>query len=172
MGLGGRFYQAVRRIGLIGFPALQSRALTTLWASAMIGILLVAHGDLGNSLIDCAVYVLGQRPPLLESCNINAYTDIDTMLEGARDKIAQLDQGDGVLVMADVYGATPCNTICRLLDNPRVEVVAGANVPMLLKVLTYRHSDLKTLAERAATGARDGAFRVPRKSSTHDATDA
>lgn len=128
----------------------------------MIGILLVAHGDLGGSLIDCAVYVLGRRPERLASINLTAFSGTDAMLAGARAKLDQLDEGEGVLVLADVYGATPCNTICRLLDDPRVEVVAGVNVPMLLKVLTYRHSDLQTLADRAANGARDGAFRVPR----------
>lgn len=128
----------------------------------MIGILLVAHGGLGDSLIDCAMYVLGRRPERLESLNLTTFSSTDAMLAGARAKLDQLDQGEGVLVLADVYGATPCNTICRLLDDPRVEVVAGVNVPMLLKVLTYRHSDLHTLADRAASGARDGAFRVPR----------
>lgn len=133
----------------------------------MIGILLVAHGDLGDALIDCAGYVLGQRPARLASLNLARFADTDTMLVDARDKIAQLDDGDGVLVLADVYGATPCNTICRLLGDPRVEMVAGVSVPMLLKALTYRHVDLQTLAERAAHGARDGAFHVPRGGSCH-----
>jgi len=128
----------------------------------MIGILLIAHGNLGDSLIDCATYVLAQHPPQLASLNLTDFADIDAMRIAARTKISNLDDGNGVLVLADVYGATPCNTICRLLDEPRVEVVAGVNVPMLLKVLTYRHSDLQTLADLAANGARDGAFRVPR----------
>jgi PTS system ascorbate-specific IIA component len=126
----------------------------------MIGLLIAAHGNLGESLIQCVTYVLGQRPEGLRALDLTAYPDTDSMLEVARQQIEALDQGDGVLVLADIYGATPCNTVCKLLRPGRTEAVAGASVPMLLKALTYRNEPLNLLAERAANGGQSGAFHI------------
>ncbi|MDD3529540.1 MAG: PTS fructose transporter subunit IIA [Gallionellaceae bacterium] len=127
----------------------------------MIGLLIIAHGSLGESLIQCATYVLGKRPEGLRAVDLMAYPDSDAMLEVARRQIDELLQGsDGVLVLADVYGATPCNTVCKLLRPGRVEAVAGVNVPMLLKVLNYRAEPLNLLADRAAGGGQAGTFHI------------
>lgn len=126
----------------------------------MIGLLIAAHGCLGESLIECAMHVLGHRPEQLEALDLMAYDDPDSMLQAAADQIAHLDNGEGVLVLTDLYGATPCNTICKLLRPGRVEAVTGVNVPMLLKVLTYRREPLRLLADRAAIGGREGAFHI------------
>ena len=126
----------------------------------MIGLLIVAHGNLGESLIQCASYVLGQRPDRLRALDLTAYPDSETMLEVARQHIEALNQGNGVLVLADVYGATPCNTVCKLLHPGRVEAVAGVNLPMLLKVINYRGEALNLLADRAASGGQAGVFHI------------
>jgi PTS system ascorbate-specific IIA component len=126
----------------------------------MIGILVVAHGSLGESLIDCAAYVLGQRPERLLSLDLTNGGDPERLLAQARGKIAMLDDGDGVLILADVYGATPCNTVCRLMEPGRVEAVAGASVPMLLKAITYRREGLQQLADRVVQGAHEGTFHI------------
>ncbi len=126
----------------------------------MIGLLVVAHGRLGESLIDCATYVLGKRPEHLLSLDLSSESDPERLLARAREKIAQLDEGDGVLILADIYGATPCNTVCRLVTPGRVEAVAGASVPMLLKAITYRREPLAQLADRVVRGAREGAFHI------------
>lgn len=126
----------------------------------MIGILVVAHGDLGESLIDCATYVLGRRPERLLSLDLSDGGDPEGLLAQARGRIAMLDEGDGVLILADVYGATPCNMVCRLLEPGRVEAVAGASVPMLLKAITYRREALNTLADRVVQGAHEGTFHI------------
>lgn len=126
----------------------------------MIGILVVAHGDLGESLIDCATYVLGRRPERLLSLDLSDGGDPEGLLAQARGRIAMLDEGDGVLILADVYGATPCNTVCRLVEPGRVEAVAGASVPMLLKAITYRREALNTLADRVVQGAHEGTFHI------------
>lgn len=127
----------------------------------MIGLLVVAHGSLGESLIQCASYVLGKRPTQLRALDLMVFGDAGIMHREAQAVIAELDEGDGVLVLADVYGATPCNTVCRLLSPGRVEVVVGVNVPMLLKTLTYRErATLEELATRAEHGAQEGIFRL------------
>jgi PTS system ascorbate-specific IIA component len=126
----------------------------------MIGLLIATHGRLGSSLIECAVHVLGHRPDLLEALDLTLFDDTDSMLRAAHEQIEHLDTGEGVLVLTDLYGSTPCNTVCKLMQPGRVEAVAGVNVPMLLKALNYRGESLPLLADRAAGGGREGAFHI------------
>jgi PTS system ascorbate-specific IIA component len=113
----------------------------------MIGILIVSHGAFGESLIHSASHVLGKRPLYLRQVGVTVHDDPDEILPVARDLIRFLDQGRGVLVMTDIYGATPSNIAGRLLEPGRVEGVAGVNLPMLIKALTHRDtSNLEELA--------------------------
>jgi len=126
----------------------------------MIPLLIVAHGNLGDSLIQCASFVLGQRPDHLESLDLSRCDEPAEMLERARAQLAALDQGQGVLILTDVYGATPCNTVCRLIEHDHVEAVAGVNLPMLLKALTYRDGDLSELVRKAVQGGQSGVMYI------------
>ncbi len=126
----------------------------------MISLLIVAHGNLGESLIQCAAYVLDQRPEALEHLDLTACDDTDDILEQASELVQELDKGDGVLILTDVYGATPCNTVRKLIESDRVEAVSGVNLPMLLKALTYRNQDMATLVSKAVTGGQAGIFQV------------
>jgi PTS system mannose-specific IIA component len=126
----------------------------------MIGLLIAAHGNLGESLIQSATYVLGKPPERLQAIDLMRYSDQEAMLKAAREQIEALDVGEGVLVLADIYGATPCNTICKLLRSGKVEAVAGVNLPMLLKALTYRNEALNLLADRASCGGSSGVFHI------------
>jgi mannose PTS system EIIA component len=129
-------------------------------AISMISLLIVAHGNLGDSLIQCATHVLGKRPEALENLDLSACDDPAEMFDQAQARLAQMDQGDGVLILTDVYGATPCNTVCRILRMHEVEAVAGVNLPMLLKALTYRDQDMATLVAKAVAGGQAGIFNV------------
>jgi PTS system ascorbate-specific IIA component len=126
----------------------------------MIGLLIAAHGNLGESLIQCAIHVLGARPEALEALDLTAFDDTDSMRRAADHHIEHLDSGEGVLILTDLYGSTPCNTVCKLLRPGRVEAISGVNVPMLLKALTYRREPLRALADRAADGGREGTFHI------------
>lgn len=126
----------------------------------MIALLIVAHGNLGDSLIQCAAHVLGQRPQALDNVDLSACADPAEMLERARASLAAVDRGDGVLILTDVYGATPCNTVCKILHAERIEAVAGVNLPMLLKALTYRDQGMAVLLEKAVAGGRTGIFSI------------
>lgn len=122
----------------------------------MIGILIIAHGTLGESLVHCAHHVLGSPPPLLMQLGVSVHDDPTAVLLQAQRMVEKLDQGDGVLVLSDIYGATPCNVVCRLVQPGRVEGVAGVNLPMLVRALSYRHEPLAAVVEKAMAGATSG----------------
>jgi len=127
----------------------------------MIGVLLVTHDTLGEVLIECVAHVLNRRPQHLNALGVLPRDDPRDLLEGARARVDALDQGRGVLLLCDIYGASPANLAARLVQPGRIEAVAGVNLPMLLRVLTYREQmSLGALAERAVTGACDGVVRI------------
>lgn len=126
----------------------------------MIPLFIVAHGNLGESLIQCATHVLGKSPEALESINLSASDDPNEMQAMAHATLNRADSPDGVLLLTDIFGATPCNTVCRLLEPGHVEAVAGVNLPMLLKVLTYRGLPLAELKIKALEGGVGGVLSV------------
>ena len=127
----------------------------------MIGILIVSHGAFGESLIHSASHVLGKRPMYLRQLGVTVHDDPDAILPVAKDLIRFLDQGDGVLVMSDIYGATPSNIASRLLEPGRVEGLAGVNLPMLIRALTYREEGkLLDVLDKALSGAVEGVVRM------------
>ena len=126
----------------------------------MIGILLVSHGVLGEALIGCASHVFGTRPERLEAATVSACDDPVEAARRIRVQIDRLDAGQGVLVLADIFGATPSNIVCRLLDPGRVEGLSGANLPMLVRALTYRESPMDTLIAKALSGGIEGVFHI------------
>ncbi len=126
----------------------------------MIGIFLITHGSLGESLIQCACHVLNKRPPHLAQLGVSAQDDPLDALPLARDMLKLVDSGSGVIILTDLYGATPSNIALKLLQPGRVEAVAGANLPMLLRVLTYRDKDMETLVSKAVSGGHDGVLHI------------
>ena len=127
----------------------------------MIGILLVSHGAFGEALIHCASHVLGKRPLYLRQLGVTIHDDPDAILPVAEDLIRFLDQGSGVLVLTDIYGATPSNIASRILKPGKVEGIAGVNLPMLIRALTYRdEADLADLLDKSRSGALEGVVRM------------
>ena len=121
----------------------------------MIGILLITHNGLGDSLVDCVRHVMGEAPPNLKALSVLAADDPQRKEEEGRALIAQLDTGDGVLLLADMFGATPCNIARRLHQPGHTEGVAGVNLPMLLRVVCYRDRPLTEVAQKALQGGRE-----------------
>ncbi|MDR1647815.1 MAG: PTS fructose transporter subunit IIA [Zoogloeaceae bacterium] len=126
----------------------------------MIGILLVTHGTLGEALLQNVCHVLNHRPPQLAQLGVAAQDDPLDILPTARYLLAAVDHGEGVLVMTDLYGATPANVALKLLEPGRVEGVAGINLSMLLRALTYRDKDMETLVAKAISGACNGVLNM------------
>jgi PTS system ascorbate-specific IIA component len=126
----------------------------------MIGVVIIAHENLGDMLIRCVTHVLGARPAKFESLDIGSHDDAFKLLPQARQLVASLDDGEGVLIISDLYGATPCNLACKLIVPGRVEVVTGASLPMLVRAFTYRDKGLSMMASKAVSGGRDGVLQV------------
>ena len=127
----------------------------------MIGILIIAHGTLGESLIHCASHVLNKRPTRLRQLGITAQDDPVLLLPQARMLVKELDDGSGVLILSDMYGGSPSNIAAKLLVPGRVEGVAGVNLPMVIRALTYRDRPLATLITKAVSGGCEGVVRIP-----------
>jgi PTS system ascorbate-specific IIA component len=126
----------------------------------MIGILIVAHGAFGEALIHSASHVLGKRPLRVRQVGITVHDDPEAILPQARDLVRQLDEGDGVLVLTDIYGATPGNIALRLLKPGAVEGISGVNLPMLIRALTYREQGLASAVEKALSGGTEGVVHM------------
>jgi PTS system ascorbate-specific IIA component len=126
----------------------------------MIGVLVIGHDALPESLVQAATHVLGARPPQLETLSVRPTDDPLDLLPRAREAIARLDTGDGVLVFSDIYGATPCNLVCKLVEAGRVEAVAGVNLPMLVRAFTYRARGMDTMLKKAVSGGCEGVLRL------------
>lgn len=133
----------------------------------MIGILVIAHGTLGESLIHCASHVMGTRPALMQQFEVGMHDDPAALLPQAQRLVKELDEGQGVLILSDIYGATPCNIVGKLLEPGRVEGVAGVNLPMLVRVLTYRNEGLNMLVEKALSGGREGVIHFTEEACKH-----
>jgi len=129
----------------------------------MIGILIITHGNLGDSLMECAAHVLGKRPEQVATLAIATRDEPSEMLSRALEITSKLNSGDGVLVLSDMYGATPCNIVAKLLQPGIVEGVAGVNLPMLVRAMTYRHESLARLVEKAVSGGREGVVYFDRE---------
>jgi PTS system ascorbate-specific IIA component len=121
----------------------------------LVGILLITHNGLGDSLIDCVRHVLGVAPAHVRALSVLAKDDPVLKEQEARALIAQLDKGQGVLLLSDVFGATPCNIARRVCQPGRIEGVAGVNLPMLLRVASYSNKSLDELVHRALDGGRE-----------------
>lgn len=122
----------------------------------MIGLLILAQKDLAAGLVESVVHTLGERPARLEAVGVD-YAQPPEAVDGLlKQRLAEVNEGEGVLIFADVYGATHTNLACRLLERGRIELIAGVNVPMLLRALNYRRLPLAELIDRALAGGSGG----------------
>lgn len=126
-----------------------------------VGILLVTHDDIGASLLFSLEQMFGNSLPMpVKNLPIRQDYNPLTFCYHAEEVCASIDQGDGVLVLTDLFGATPCNIACSLIQTYRVRIVAGVNFPMLVKIMSYPTTDLDTLANKALSGGCQGVVDV------------
>jgi len=128
----------------------------------MVGILIVSHGTFGEALIRCASHVLGARPERVAQLGVLVHDDPDEILQQARNLARELDEGDGVLVLSDICGATPCNIAARLLESGRIEGLSGVSLPLLIRALTYRNEPIESVVGKAMSGGLEGVVHLNR----------
>jgi len=122
-----------------------------------VGLLLITHEGIGQALLEAARRMLGGRCPLDATVlPVGLEADAEQLLDTARRQARELDRGDGVLVLTDLYGSTPSNIAASLAGREGVRVVAGLNLPMLVRVLNYAQEDLASLTEKAVSGGSRG----------------
>lgn len=111
----------------------------------MIGILLVSHEPLGTALLNCTRHIFGRLPVQLAALDVIPDEDPEGALNAARELLARINDGSGALVLTDVFGATPSRIATQLAERERVVVVAGVNLPLLIKALGNRRGPLDEL---------------------------
>jgi len=117
----------------------------------MIGLVLVTHGRLAVELVSALEHVVGSQENVATVC-IGPDDDMEQRRAEIMKSTKDVDDGDGVIVLTDMFGGTPSNLAISIMDNGKIEVIAGVNLPMLIKLASIR--DAGSLLE-AATGAQD-----------------
>jgi PTS system ascorbate-specific IIA component len=129
----------------------------------MNGILIIAHAPLANALRQCALHVFPDCGAGVSAIDVQPNLSPDETLASARIALEQLfrqPQVKGVLVLTDIFGATPSNVAQKLVDGQRSRLITGVNLPMLLRSVSYRHEPLETLVSRAMVGGTQGVMQV------------
>jgi mannose PTS system EIIA component len=122
----------------------------------MAGILIIAHAPLATALRDCIAHVYGGLPARIGVIDVSPDCDPVEVVAFAHSEIDRLKEDNGALVLTDMFGATPSNIAARLSSLPEVRVLAGVNLPMLLRAVCYRATPLDTLVDKALSGATKG----------------
>lgn len=126
----------------------------------MIGVLVFTIGRSGCDLVEDAVQLLGEQPEKLECLVAEMDRPQDTLHRELECRLERLDDGSGVLILTDLFGATHANAACHLIRNGHIEMVSGVNLPMLLSVLNYRGLALHILVQKAVEGGSKGIARA------------
>jgi mannose PTS system EIIA component len=126
----------------------------------MISLIILAQEDMGRGLLNAIEHVLGTRPSALDIQPINYHQPQEALAQALAARIQKVDQGDGVLILADIYGSSHTNAAVRLLVPGRIELVSGVNLPMLVRVLNYRNLAMDELLRKAQSGGAEGIVRA------------
>ena len=121
-----------------------------------VGLLIISHDGVGEVLLDTATKMLGGCPLQTRLLTASRDCDSDKLKATAIKHIKYLDQGDGVLVLIDLYGSTPSNIAAHLLTQQPIKIVTGINLSMLVRLLNYPHLPLDELCDKAVSGGKDG----------------
>ena len=108
----------------------------------MIGLVIVAHGSLAQSLLDATEHVVG-RMPNAHAVSIEASDDLHARQAEINELVAAANTGDGVVLITDMFGGTPSNLALGAISSPDIEVIYGANLPLLVKLAKMRNRPLK-----------------------------
>ncbi len=121
-----------------------------------VAVIIITHGNIGKALLNAAKNTLENLPMPCRAISIKRNADPDVLIPRLQKTCEEMDQGDGVLVLTDMFGSTPSNLSNALREQRSIHVVAGLNLPMLIRVLNYSSLPLDELREKAFSGGREG----------------
>ncbi len=122
-----------------------------------VGILIITHGEIGEELLATARSTLGGTLPInCRALSVSPNCDPDSQHKKAEAMIASANDGSGVLILTDMYGSTPSNIANGCKNIAAIEVIAGVNLPMFIRVLNYSNLTLSDMTEKALSGGHDG----------------
>jgi PTS system mannose-specific IIA component len=104
----------------------------------MIGIVIVTHSQLGDALIDAASFIIGASPQAVVAVSIDLNQNVDRLRQKIAGGLRQVRSSEGILILTDMFGGTPSNLSYSFLEEGRVEVLSGVNLPMLIKAINTR----------------------------------
>ena len=125
----------------------------------MNGIFIIAHAPLASALRQCVMHVFPDSAEAVAALDVQPNVPPEESLAQARALMRQMRLPQ-ILVVADVFGATPCNVAQKLIDGINSKLITGVNLPMLLRTVSYRHESLDALISRAMIGATQGVIQV------------
>lgn len=123
------------------------------------GILIIAHAPLASALRQCVLHVFPDTGPELVALDVQAHVPADETRAAAAQALALMGT-DHTLVLTDLFGATPCNVAQQVVDGVHARLVAGVNLPMLLRAVTYRREAPEILLARVLAGGAQGIMQV------------
>ncbi len=121
-----------------------------------VGLLLITHKNIATSLLETAMSILDTCPLATRSIEVPFDAPVDDILQQAKEYISALDSGNGVLVLTDIYGSTPSNIGKALCPEYNCRLVAGVNLPMLVRILNYPQLNIEGMALKAVSGGHNG----------------
>ena len=127
-----------------------------------VSVLIISHHDIGTALTSALAQIIGHTPLTIDKLEIGFDMPVEEAQTLLEEKIEVLDQGDGILMLTDLFGATPCNIASRYQQAGKVSVVSGVNLPMLLKLATNPRQSLEEMAESAESGGKTGIINCQR----------
>lgn len=115
----------------------------------MVGIVIVTHGNLGGALIETAQIIFGKQLDGAVAVSIDLKEDVEKLQKKIHENIKAVDRNQGILILTDMFGGTPSNLSYSFLEEGRIEVISGVNLPLVIKAVNHRHKevDLHKLAK-------------------------
>jgi PTS system ascorbate-specific IIA component len=133
-----------------------------------VGVLIITHNGIGQDLLYTASNLFDPIPLATRALPISLNCNPDALQKKAEKLYRELDTGEGVLILTDIFGSTPSNIASSLLGHDNAHMVSGVCLPMLIRIFNYANLDLESLAQKAISGGHDGIIHCTSPEGCHD----